>query len=111
MVKDATGTTELRKFACVRIDELAKSLATKMVKIGVESISDDILIDDYLVKAAGKKTKEVAGKHLTAKDFAYVPRSGQDGRHGNCPCMTQDTPRMPWPASTRPKGSRLTRSM
>ncbi len=71
VVKDAAGGTELRKFACVRIDELAKSLASKMVKGGYESLNT-AAIDDLLLKAAEKKTKEVAGKNLVAKDFAYV---------------------------------------
>lgn len=71
VVKDASGTKELRKFACVRIDELAKSLATKMVKGGIETLNDAKL-DELLVKAAEKKTKSVGGKELPASAFAFV---------------------------------------
>ena len=67
----ADGSKELRKFACVRIDELAKSLATKMVKGGIETL-DVAAIDDLLVKASNKKTKSVAGKDLPSSAFAFV---------------------------------------
>jgi hypothetical protein len=70
-VVKAGGGTELRKFACIRTDELAKSLASKMVKAGIETLNDSEL-DELLVKASGQKTKAVAGKELTAKDFAFV---------------------------------------
>lgn len=71
VVKDATGATEMRKFVCVRVEELAKTLASKMVKANLETLNTAAL-DDLLLKASGKKTKSVDGTELPASSFAYV---------------------------------------